>query len=211
LIHEVVCALVHLHWNLLSTSAGGLPLENFNKFKYILLVSLLLLLLELLLGEPEVNLEWLRSKDVRLLIQFDGVLSLLNFLIKNISVLELGSKTFVGLSIKLSRHDVTSFTKHFNKLLLGHSFRDKLDVNVGVVGLLQVTGDRGQLVALDNLVVLLANVSAYNKMVAVFKFLLVHTIDSALGSLRLLKVNITKLSKIAILALLDDSRQDLTV
>jgi len=91
-----------MHWNLLSTSAGGLPLENFNKFKYILLVSLLLLLLELLLGEPEVNLEWLRSKDVRLLIQFDGVLSLLNFLIKYISVLELGSKTFVGLSIKLS-------------------------------------------------------------------------------------------------------------
>jgi len=91
-----------MHWNLLSTSAGGLPLENFNKFKYILLVSLLLLLLELLLGEPEVNLEWLRSKDVRLFIQFDGILSLLNFLIKYISVLELGSKTFVGLSIKLS-------------------------------------------------------------------------------------------------------------
>jgi len=96
-------------------------------------------------------------------------------------------------------------------LLLGHSFRDKLDVNVGVVGLLQVTGDRGQLVALDNLVVLLANVSAHNKMVAVFKFLLVHTIDSVLGSLRLLKVNVTKLSKIAILALLDDSRHDFTV
>lgn len=46
LIHEVVCALVHLlHWSLLLASAGGLPLENFNKFKYILLVSLLFLLL----------------------------------------------------------------------------------------------------------------------------------------------------------------------
>lgn len=46
LIHEVVCALVHLiHWSLLSASAKGLPLEYLNKLKYILFVSLLSLLL----------------------------------------------------------------------------------------------------------------------------------------------------------------------
>jgi len=88
LIHEVVCALVHLmHWSLLLASAGGLPLENLNKFKYILLVSLFLLLLELLLGEPEVNLKWLGSKDVGLLVQLDGILGLFNLLIKNVTIL----------------------------------------------------------------------------------------------------------------------------
>lgn len=103
LIHEVVCALVHLmRLNLLSASAGGLPLENFNKLKYVLLVSLFLLLLELLLGKPEVNLEWLGSKDVRLLVHLNGVLSLLNLFIKNISVLESSSKSFVCLFIKFS-------------------------------------------------------------------------------------------------------------
>lgn len=66
------------------------------------------------------------------------------------------------------------------------------------------------MVTLDNFVVLLANVSAHNEMVAIGKLLLVHTIDSLLSSFGFLKVNITKLSEIAILALLDNSRHDLT-
>jgi len=90
-------------------------------------------------------------------------------------------------------------------LLLGHSIGDELDVDVGVVGLLQIAGNRSQLVALDNFVVLLTNVSAHNEMVAIGKFLLVHAIDSLLSSFRFFKVNVTKLSKIAIFALLDDS------
>lgn len=174
--------------------------------------SLLSLLLLLFLGNPEFHQKRFGSKHSRLIIGLDGLLSTLDCVVKDISILiwlYLLIVNLLNISVELDWNNVWVFHwECFSKLLLSDLVRDELNVDVRVEGLRKILSDWVYAGTLSRLVILLADVLVNNQKLIFRDLLLVHLKNGSLSMFGVLKTDVTVVLKVALFIALDSDGFD---
>lgn len=93
-----------------------------------------LLLLEVILGLPEVHLQWLGSKHGRLVVKSDALLGTLDFAVKHVTNLVVDERLSVDLLLvvlQLDGGDLSSLAEFLHQLFFADSLWDELHEKVG--------------------------------------------------------------------------------
>lgn len=157
---------------------------------HLSIIFLLAFLLEFFRWKPHLNWKRFWTKFIWVVQLLNSCLCFFNLLVKNVSILvksDIFTSNISYAFVKSHWNNFTSFWENFLNLFLTYVNWNEFDINVRVKGLCQVLGNRCYFTSGAELIILLAYMSANQKICVFSNCLLIHFFLSFLSIFRILE------------------------